>query len=150
MVKLDDTDRKIINLLREDSRRPFTEIAEKIGVSEGTVRKRVNCLKDEGVIKKYSVELDPSKLGYEMVSILGLGVDPQNLLKVVDQIREFDEVKWAAKSTGDHMIMAEIWAKDAEELSKIISEKIGQLDGVRDLKPSILLEKKNKGSNCIS
>ncbi len=144
MVEIDETDRGILDLLKRNSRRPFTEIAEKLDVSEGTVRKRVRCLEEEGVIKGYTLEIDPAELGYDFVTILGVDVDPKYLLDIVDKVREIEEVRWAAKSTGDHMIMTEIWAKETEDLSRIISEKIGKLEGVVDMKPAILLEKRNK------
>lgn len=150
MVKIDDTDRKILKILDENSRSTYTDIAQEVGVSEATVRNRVHCLEKHNIIKKYTVEFNPKDIGYDMVCILGLDVKPQYLLEAVDQIRDFDEVRWAAKSTGDHMVMAEIWARDTEELSKLISEKIGKIEGVMDMKPAILLEKKDKKSVSIN
>lgn len=144
MANIDDTDKRILEILQKNSRTPFTEIAEQLDLSEATIRNRVKCLEKNDVIKKYTIDIYPKELGYEMVTILGLDVEPQNLLEAVDHLRGIDGVKWAAKSSGDHMIMTEIWAKDGEELSKIISEDIGKIEGVRDIKPAILLEKKNE------
>lgn len=144
MVRLDDTDRKILKILEKNSRSHYTDIAERLGVSEATVRNRIHCLEKNDVIKKYTIDFNPREIGFTMVCIIGLDVEPRYLLEAVDEIRDIEEVKWAAKSTGDHMIMAEIWAIDAEKLSRIISEKIGKIEGVTDMRPAILLEKKNK------
>jgi len=144
MAKIDETDKKILSILKENARKHFTDIAQQLDVSEATVRNRVKCLERNGVIKKYTIDLNPKEIGYNMVAILGLDVSPENLLSSVNELRDIEEVKWAAKSTGDHMIMTEVWAEDGECLSKVISKKIGKIDGVKDIRPAILLEKKEE------
>ncbi len=138
---MDDRDREIIDILSKDSRTPFTEIAKKLNVSESTVRKRIRALEDNEVIKKYSILVDPAKIGYNTVAIVGLDVEPQRFLSVASKLTEFDEVRYVATSTGDHMIMFEIWTRDGKELTKVISEKIGKIKGVHRICPSIILEK---------
>lgn len=137
---MDEKDEKIIELLQEDGRRPFTEIADEIGVTEATVRKRVRKLEKGGVIEKYTVEVNPEKLGYDTVTLLGLDVEPEELLNAADEIKEMEEVKSVATCTGDHMIMAEIWARDNSHLGEILSEKVGEIKGVKNLCPAIVME----------
>jgi len=141
MLSLDETDIKIIKMLEEDGRRPFTEMAEKLKVSESTVRKRVSALRRKGVIKKFTVKVDPSKMGVKTIAFVGVDVDPTKLLEVAQKLCDFKEIKWVATSTGDHMIMTEIWTKDGRELTKLISEKIGVIEGVKKICPAIILEK---------
>jgi Lrp/AsnC family transcriptional regulator for asnA, asnC and gidA len=141
MSQLDKIDTKILQMLREDGRKSFTEIAEKLNINESTVRKRVLAMQKEGVIKKFTVNLDPRKLGINTVAIVGLEVDPPKLLEVAQKLCEFSEVKYVATSTGDHMIMTEIWTMDGRELTKFISEKIGTMEGVKRVCPAIILEK---------
>ena len=138
---MDDKDRKIIEALRENSRTPFTEIAQKLGVSESTIRNRVQALENDGVIKKYTILVDPSKMGYNTVSIVGLDVEPSMFLEAAKSMAEIDKVQYVATSTGDHMIMSEIWTRDGRELSVLISEKIGKIKGVHRICPAIILEK---------
>ncbi|MFW5932649.1 MAG: Lrp/AsnC ligand binding domain-containing protein [Candidatus Hadarchaeota archaeon] len=138
---MDEKDKMIVKMLREDSRRPFTEIAEELDVTEATIRKRVRALEDRGVIKGYTVEVDPKKLGYETVTLLGLDVEPENLLDAAEEIAEMDEVKSVSTCTGDHMIMAEVWARDNSHLGEIMSEEIGTIEGVKNLCPAIILER---------
>ncbi len=138
---MDDRDRKIIDILSKDSRTPFTDIARKLNVSESTVRKRIKAMEDDEVIKKYSILVDPAKIGYNTVAIVGLDVEPQRFLSVASKLTEFDEVRYVATSTGDHMIMFEIWTRDGKELARVISEKIGKIKGVHRICPSIILEK---------
>lgn len=141
MVEVDEVDLRILKMLQEDGRRPFTEIAENLGLSESAVRKRVQALQRKGVIKKFTVEVEPAKLGINTVAIVGVDVDPTKLLEVAQKLCEVKEVRSVATSTGDHMIMTEIWAKDGRELTRIISEKIGKFEGVKKICPAIILEK---------
>ncbi|ACJ17000.1 transcription regulator [Thermococcus onnurineus NA1] len=138
---LDERDRIIIDMLTRDARTPFTEIAKVLGISETAVRKRVKALEEAGVIRQYTIVVDPSKLGYNLVSLTGVDTLPEKIFEVANKLKEFEFVRNVYLTSGDHMIMAEIWAKDGEDLSDIISNKIGKLNGVTKVCPAIILEK---------
>ncbi len=138
---MDEKDLKIIEILEENARTPYTEIASRLGISEGTVRNRIEKLEKEGVIIRYTIEVDPKKMGYHTIVLLGMDAEPKHFLSAAEELSKLDCVKWVYTSTGDHMIMAEIWARDAAELSRIISDKISKIEGVMDLCPAILMEK---------
>ena len=138
---IDQKDKKIIEILQKNARIPNTEIAKMLGISESTVRKRINDLESKGVIKKYTAIVDPSKIGYNTVTILGVDVDPTKFLDVAKELAKLPETKYVATSTGDHMIMAEIWTKDGQTLAELISNRIGKIEGVKRICPAIILEK---------
>ena len=138
---LDERDRIIIDMLTKDARTPFTEIAKVLGISETAVRKRVKALEEAGVIKQYTAVVDPSRLGYNLVSLTGVDTLPERIFDVASKLKEFEFVRKVYLTSGDHMIMAEVWAKDGEDLSDIISNKIGRIDGVTKVCPAIILEK---------
>jgi len=138
---MDEIDRKIIEILQQNARTPFTRIAEEVGLSEGAVRKRVEALEKKGIIRKYTVILEPKKMGYNSITLLGLDAEPTKLLDIARKISELEEARAVYLSTGDHMIMAEIWARDGDHLSKILADKIGKIEGVKRLCPAIILEK---------
>ncbi|MDW8040753.1 MAG: Lrp/AsnC family transcriptional regulator [Nitrososphaerota archaeon] len=140
-AEIDEVDKKILKLLQEDARLPFLEMAQKLKLSESTIRKRVQALKERGVIKRFTIEIDPAKIGLNTVAIVGIDVDPSKLLEVAQKLCELKEIRCVATSTGDHMIMTEIWTKDGRELTKLISEKIGPIEGVKKICPAIILEK---------
>ncbi|MFP4045699.1 MAG: AsnC family transcriptional regulator [Candidatus Aenigmatarchaeota archaeon] len=137
---MDEKDKQIIELLRENARMPFTKIADEIGVTESTIRKRVKSLEKRGVIEGYTAEVDPGKMGYGTTAIVGLDVESEYLLKAVEDLKKVEEVKSISTSTGDHMIMMEVWAKDNSHLSEVVFNKIGGVKGVKDLCPAIVLE----------
>jgi len=138
---VDQLDLKILELLQTDGSLSFTEIARKLRLNESTIRKRVMTLKNDGVIQKFTAVVEPTKIGLNTVAIVGVDVDPSKLLEAAQKLCEIREAKYVATSTGDHMIMTEIWTKDGKELSRIISGKIGTIEGVKKICPSIILEK---------
>jgi Lrp/AsnC family transcriptional regulator for asnA, asnC and gidA len=65
---------------------PYTVIAKKIGVSESTIRNRIKVLEEEGIIQKYSIVVNPAKVGYNTVAIVGLDVEPSKFLSVASKM----------------------------------------------------------------
>ncbi|MCD4764890.1 MAG: Lrp/AsnC family transcriptional regulator [Methanosarcinales archaeon] len=137
---IDEKNLRIIDMLRENARIPVTEIASRLDVSESTIRKRIRALEKNGVITQYTVVVDPSKLGYNSVSMVGIDVESTHLLDVAMRMTEFPEVKFVATSTGDHMIITEIWTNDSKELGRFITENIEKQEGVKRVSPTIILE----------
>ncbi|MEA1945123.1 MAG: Lrp/AsnC family transcriptional regulator [Euryarchaeota archaeon] len=137
---IDERDMKIIDILRENARTPHTEIAARLGVGESTIRNRVRALEEAGVIKQYTVVTDPAKLGYNSVALVGIDVEPTHLLDVAMRMSEFPEVKFVATSSGDHMIMTEVWLADGAALRTFIAEKIKKLDGVQRVSPTVIMD----------
>jgi len=140
-VIIDETDKGILAILEDRARTPFLDIARQLSVSESTIRKRVSRLEDNGVIKKYSAVIEPSKIGYGSVAIVGIDVVPEKFLDVSKKLTKFDSVKFVATTTGDHMIMTEIWMDNPSELRDFISDKIEKMDGVTRTCPAIINEK---------
>ncbi|MBI3026756.1 Lrp/AsnC family transcriptional regulator [Candidatus Woesearchaeota archaeon] len=138
---LDETDIGILRILRQNARTPFLDIAKKLRISESTIRKRVKDLEQKGVIKKYSAIVEPSKLGYGSVALVGIDVKPEKFLEVAKKLTELDNIKFVATSTGDHMIMTEIWMENSSDLRNFISAKIESIEGVTRTCPAILMER---------
>ena len=137
---MDSKDMKILNILMKDGRRPYTEIAKELGTSESSIRKRVRKMEDEGIIKGYKVEVEPSKIGYGVVALTGFDTSPEDFLTDANKLCEFDEVKKVWTSSGDHMIMTEILARDGRELSEILFNKVGIIEGIKKVFPAIIFE----------
>ncbi|RLG08955.1 MAG: transcriptional regulator [Thaumarchaeota archaeon] len=138
MVRISDI--TLIKLLMENSRRPYIELAKILGVTEAAVRKRIKRLEERGIIRRYSVEVDPRKLGYEVVAFIGLDAAPEHYIRVMEDLRARDEVINLYSTSGDHMLIAECWFRNSRELSAFIKE----LERAREVSrvcPAIVLEK---------
>ena len=137
---LDPVDFGIIKILKDNARTPYLNIAKELNVSESTIRNRVRNLQENGIIKRFSAVIDPNKLGYGSVAFVGIDVQPEKFLYVAKKLTEFDNVKMVATTTGDHMIMTEIWGEKAAELRNFISERIEKITGVTRTCPAIINE----------
>src|SRR3974390_1599629 len=105
---LDDADRKIIGLLQRDGRRPYGAIAEDVGLSEAAVRRRVQRLRDAGVMQIVALT-DPLQLGYGREALVGIRVHGDVRL-VADKIASIEEVNYVVMTAGSFDLIAEIIA----------------------------------------
>lgn len=137
---MDEKDVKIVRLLSENARRTFTEMAKALGISDVAVKKRLSKLEKEGVIKRYTVVVDPKKLGYNAVALIGVDSEPDHVLNVAEELSRKDYASAVYVTTGDHMIMVEVWARHSIELKKIVDE-IGSMSGVKRVCPAIVLDR---------
>ncbi len=138
MVRISNIE--LLRILRENSRIPYLEIARILGVSETAVRKKVKRLLEEGVIRRFTVEIDPKKAGYQVVAMIGLDTKPEALISVLEMLKELENVQSLYSSSGDHMIMMECWFKDYNELSRFI-KSLEEIEGITRICPAIILEK---------
>lgn len=137
---IDDRDKRIIEIMMQDSKTPpFTKIGKELGISEAAVRRRIRKLEMMGVIRKFTVVVDPSKIGYKHVAIIGIDSEPDKLIQIAHDLASKDFSKKVYITTGDHMIMMEAWARDSMEMTKILQE-IGSINGVRKVCPAIILD----------
>lgn len=140
-LMLDEKDGKIVEMLMKNGRVSFLDMARKLRISESTVRKRVSEMEKHGVIKGYTAVVDPSNLGYESVALVGIDAKPESFLKVAKKLTELENVRFVATSSGDHMIMTEIWMQNSHGLGNFIREKIESMEGVIRTCPAIITER---------
>ena len=111
--KLDEIDHQILDMLIENTRVPFTDIAKKLLISAGTVHVRVKKMEDAGIIKGSSLTLDYKKLGYSFIAYVGVFL--QNTSKtsfVLERIAEIPYVTVAHVTTGKFNIFCKIRARN--------------------------------------
>ena len=118
--KIDDVDLQIINLLQEDSRLSFNKIAGKLGISVGTAYNRVKSLEDRGILKGYTVIVDPVKLGYGLTAIILIQAEGKHLLDVESEVAKISNVISVYDITGDFDIAVVARFKDRVGLNAFI------------------------------
>jgi len=131
---------KLIELLSKNSRLSYVRLATIFGVSETAVRKRIAKLMENGIIKKFTIEIDPKKLGFEIIALIGIDTTPQDYMFVIEKLKRMREIRELYSSTGDHMLMLKVWMRNSEELSKFL-HKIRKIKGVTRICPAIILER---------
>lgn len=119
-AKVDDLDLSILRELKKDARKSHRDIAEKLGVAEGTIYNRVNKLHEMGIIKRFMVDLDFSKLGYDLTTVIGLIVEGGFLQEVEDKIAKKPNVSALYDVTGEYDALIVAKFKEREDLDKFI------------------------------
>ena len=136
---LDQIDCQMIELLQKDGRIPNTDIAKEIGISEATVRSRLNRLIEEGYVQIVAVS-NPIKLGFRIVGILRIKVDITKIEKVTEELSKIKPIWFVVHATGDSDIYTEFVARSLDELNDIIFNKVYKIDGIVRTETSLILK----------
>ena len=138
--KLDEVDHQILDMLIENTRTPFTDIAKKLLISAGTVHVRVKKMEEAGIIEGSSLTLDYKKLGYSSMAYDGIYLQNTSQTKfVLQRINEIPFVTVAHITTGKFNIFCKVRAKDTNHAKDIIF-KLDDIDGVYRTETMISLE----------
>lgn len=135
---LDDVDREIIDQLRVDGRRSFSEIGRRIGFSEPTVRQRYNRLVSLGVIYVAGM-YDETKIG-GIAAHVGIRVSEVPVARVADQLAEHPQIKYVACTLGYYDIILDVAAPDAQALGKIVLQDLRRIRGISEIETLTVLE----------
>ena len=138
--KLDATDQSILDMLIENTRTPFTDIAKKHGISAGTVHVRVKKMEEAGIITGSSLRLDYNKLGYSFIAYVGIYLQKTSQTQfVLERINEIPYVTVAHVTTGKFNVFCKIRAKSTSHAKDIIY-KLDDIEGVTRTETMISLE----------
>jgi Lrp/AsnC family transcriptional regulator, regulator for asnA, asnC and gidA len=135
---MDQTDLDIITQLQRDGRKPFTEIASALSISEGTVRNRVQRLVADQVLQIIGMA-DPLQLGYDAPAMIGISVQPNRLERAALQIADFDEVSYLIMVSGEYDLLVEVMCRDRTHLATFIRDRLLQVPGILRTQTSLIL-----------
>ena len=139
--EIDNVDLKILNILSEDAKMPYTEVAKKVFVSGGTVHVRMKKLEEMGIVKGTTLKIDYSKLGYDITCFLGIYLEKSSLYdEVVAKLKEISEIATIRYTTGNYNIFCKIYCKDTQHLRDVLHDKIQKVDGIESTETFISLE----------
>ena len=151
--QLDEIDKKILDFLVENTRTPFTEIANQMGISAGTVHVRVKKMEDEGIILGSSLVINYKKLNYNFTTYVGILLSKSNktqeVLKILEGIPNVTEL---SVTSGKYNIFCKIRAKDTDDAKRIIYQ-INDIEEVMRTESMISIEEyfsdKNRLINAV-
>jgi Lrp/AsnC family transcriptional regulator for asnA, asnC and gidA len=125
MDDLDEIDKRIIQLLQENSRITLADIARDIDeLTENAIRYRIDKLEDEGFISNYTIELNPKKFGKNIVTIFNLNVLPEFINSALDYLNSMESLTEVYLTTGNFSIIAIGYFEDNIAVTKFITEKL--------------------------
>lgn len=147
-MELDSRDKRILTLLQEDAKLPYSKIAEELGISSSGVHKRVKRLVEEGVIQKFVTIVDPKKVGKKLKVFVGIATESGRCSDVRPELIDRSEVLEVHEMAGEHDLFVKLITENAGKLNKILHE-IDRIPGVDSTRTSIVL-KTEKETTSIS
>ncbi len=139
--EIDNTDLKILEILRDDAKKPYTEVARRVNVSQGTVHVRMTKLEEAGIVEKTTLKLNYAKLGYDITAFIGIFLEKSALYdKVVAKLKEIEEITSIHYTTGNYSMFVKIHCRDTNHLKEVLHDKMQQVDGIERTETMISLE----------
>ncbi len=143
LLSLDSLDWKILQVIQENSKQNYSEIGRQLGVAHSTIFDRIRKMEKSGIIKKWTVDVNLEKIGINyMTAIMTVYVNPKEIENVAKKIAEAKEVLEVSLSLSEELlIIANVFAKNQEELHSFIAKMVAPLPGVLRIRTSIITKK---------
>ncbi|MFX0208074.1 MAG: Lrp/AsnC family transcriptional regulator [Candidatus Hodarchaeota archaeon] len=134
------TDDELLTALQYDANISYVALSKKFNVSDVAVRKRVFKLKKDGIIKRYTIEIDQRKLGYELTAFIGFDVEAESYTSIINELKDWKQVQSIFQTSLDHDFLMECWFRDNEDLTAFIN-KLENLNGVTKVCPATVIQR---------
>lgn len=139
-VPLDPIDRRILELLTRDGRASVREIAEQLCIGRATAHSRLRRLQEEGVVRGYSVRVDPRKVGAGLAAYVHIKIDQHSWKALREYVAELPGVEHVALVSGDYDLIALVRVKDPSDLRDVVLERLHAIDGVTATQTTFVLD----------
>ncbi len=145
MERIDNLDKKILDIISVNARIPFKDVAAECGVSRAAIHQRVQRLIDQGVITGSGYHVNPKSLGYSTCTFVGLKLEKGSMYReVVACIKDIPEVVECHCTTGQYSLFLKMYARDNEQLMDILNNRIQGIPGVDSTETLISLDQSIK------
>jgi Lrp/AsnC family transcriptional regulator for asnA, asnC and gidA len=134
------TNIQLLDKLTEDSSRTWKQLAQELNVSDTAIRKRVKKLRDNGIIKRFTIDIDQRKLGFELTSFIGFDAKAEEYVAILDVIKTWKEVKSIFQTSLDHDFLMECWFRNNDDLTAFLS-RLERLNGVTMVCPATVIQR---------
>ncbi len=139
--EIDNTDLKILSLLLEDATMAYTEVAQKVFVSPGTVHVRMKKMQQLGIVKGSQLIIDYAKIGYDITAFIGIFLKESSLYdKVVSELKNVPEILSMNYTTGNYSIFTKLICRDTQHLMALLHDKIQKIEGIERTETMISLQ----------
>ncbi len=145
---MDELDRRIIELLQLDGRASNAKIARELGSGEATVRRRLNRLIQDDIVRITAVP-NLEKLGYGTTALIGVKTSPGKSDAVAEALAALGEVQYVAVTTGSYDLFIWLAVESAERLGNLLHTRIGVIDGVQNTQTFVNLSIKKRAYGLV-
>lgn len=139
MIQLDATDYAILEILKDDGRCSYSDIAEQVHLSRVEVRERINSMKESGIIHGFTVVIDAKAYQKKAGVFMDVEVAPSKLESVAARLVEQKEIAIVSQHTGTTGLHVHAYIDDVNKLSSFLEENIYSIDGVKAVRSQLLI-----------
>ncbi len=145
MEKIDDLDKKILEIISNNARIPFKDVATECGVSRAAIHQRVQRLIDMGVIIGSGYHVNPGSLGYNTCTYIGITLERGNMYqRVSEELSKIPEIVECHFTTGPYTMLIKLYARDNQHLMELLNNKLQEIQGVVSTETLISLKQSIK------
>jgi Lrp/AsnC family leucine-responsive transcriptional regulator len=140
VLSVDALDRKILSELMQNGRVTLSELSEKLGLSSPSLSDRIRKLEKKGIIRGFTVLVDPEKTGYSLLAFLEVTLEkPLHRKPFLDLVADMEEVLECHHMAGDYDYLLKVRCRNTAHLEEIVSDRLKSLDGIARTRTSIAL-----------
>ena len=141
MEKIDNLDKKILNIIMNNARIPSKDVAVECGVSRAAIHQRIQRLIEMKIITGSGYTVDPKMLGYNTCTYIGVSIEKGSMYRdVVKQLEKIPEVVECHYTTGPYSMIIKLYALDNQHLMHLLNDQIQRITGVTETETLISLE----------
>jgi Lrp/AsnC family transcriptional regulator for asnA, asnC and gidA len=144
MHRVDELDMKLLYELSMDANISVPNLSKKLGINASVLYSRIKRLLKKKLIKKYTIVIDDSLLGFGVKALVGINRDPKNKDVIYKALIDIPEVASISEVTGRFDMMIRVYAENLENLHSVVIEKIGKVDGIQNTETFVELQKTDK------
>ena len=150
MVKVDELDLKLLSELKKDGIISIRLLAKKLNINASVLYSRIKRLIKKKMIKKFTIDIDESQLGFGVKAYVGINRDPKFKTGIHENLLEIPEIDRIIEVTGRFDLMVGALAEDLEQLHNIVVDKIGKIEGIQNTETFVELERTEKSPMYLS
>ena len=144
MVKVDDLDLQILSELSNDASISVPRLSKKIDVNSSVIYSRIKRLVKRKLIERFTIVVNDAELGFSVKALTGINMDSKKRDHIIEELFKIDGVREIAEVTGRFDILVTMYSKSLEQMHKLVSEKIGRIDGVQSSESFIEMKSRTK------
>ncbi|MFX0136077.1 MAG: Lrp/AsnC family transcriptional regulator [Candidatus Hodarchaeota archaeon] len=137
--RIDEIDKRILKLLQKDAKIPLQEIADEVGKTETTIRRRIKTLEDKKIISRYTIQVSLPKKEKKIKTFLRIDQDISKTKDIADKLSKFSEIEYIYFMSGECGIWIRAAFIDITHLDNFLKTNLGKIDGIKRVINCIIL-----------
>ena len=150
MAKVDDLDLQLLSELKNNGSISIPLLAKKLNINASVLYSRIKRLVKKKMIKKFTIDIDETQLGFGVKAYVGINRDPKFKEEIHENLLKIDEIDRIIEVTGRFDLMVGALAEDLEQLHSIVVDKIGKINGIQNTETFVELERTEKSPVYLS